>query len=131
MPPMADSCLTGLALMMFLCTNCPRTAYKSHRPMTWLLPQPCRLVILNRSIRNSAMSINPVPTRPPTKANTNNLIGPSSFQSWFTASTTLFSDDVFPALFPVSPSFSSFHSCPCRIRSSSGCKRALFLASLP
>ena len=67
---------------MFLCRNCPRTACKSHRPMARLPPQPDLLVSLNRSIRTSATSINPVPSSPPTKAEKNSPIGLPSLQSW-------------------------------------------------
>jgi hypothetical protein len=60
--------------MMFLCTNCPRAACKSHRPMARLPPQPEPLVNLSRAITISAMSINPVPTSPPIKAEINSAI---------------------------------------------------------
>lgn len=72
--PTGDSCLTGVVLMMFLCTNCPRAACKSHRPMARLPPQPEPLVNLSRAITISAMSINPVPTSPPIKAEINSAI---------------------------------------------------------
>ena len=43
--------------------------------MARLPPQPDLLVSLNRSIRTSATSINPVPSSPPTKAEKNSPIG--------------------------------------------------------
>ena len=43
--------------------------------MARLPPQPLSLVILNRSIRLSTISINPVPARPPTKAKKKSSMG--------------------------------------------------------
>jgi hypothetical protein len=51
---------------MFLCTKCPRRMVRAHRPRARFPPQLPADVKLNRSEKLPAMSINPVPTSPPT-----------------------------------------------------------------